>query len=447
MNAIKNKVGNMKIKRSETSPLEKFKYQSTLTKKFGKRALIIYNAIPLRKYRSIDEIKEEVEGFSDEEIEKIIKFMEERGMISVKESKVEREETEKQKQEAEEVTKEEIEEKVEEEAPVEEEKELEIEQPTPSQELQTTQEVEAEEEQEKPEEEIEIKPASLEESEEDQEKPEEEIEIKPASLEQSQDQEEEKETTSSEERIDVNSLSPLESELYTKFGELGVKVYRKAREGYTVDEIFSEFVEEREKISPIVDFLKELGYIEEKKQEEEEREKFAPMADYVEEEEKLAIDKENEIRYISKVDDSIIKKAREKMLCSLKFGKEGSIVFSGINKGVDVISILKKTKVKISIIEKVLDFLIKEKYIETKSYNREEIKNKFGEDSYIIYKKYGKIGLLFYELIGEDMHLKDIATLLEIKDKDKVVEIFMFIHDLLNIEVPIDRQLLLKKLE
>ncbi len=508
MNAIKNKVGNMKIKRSETSPLEKFKYQSALTKKFGKKSLIIYNAIPLRKYATLEEIKKDIEGFSDEEIEKILKFMEERGMISIKETKKEKKEERKEKtemaQEKEEVSEIEEEKEIEIEKPVEEEKELEIEEKEaeeapvqeevenqPEEEIEITPakveeeaspetpEIEKEETEEpieetaeeapvqeeiesQPEEEIEITPAKVEENEE-----EEEVEISPAKIEEGTTEKEElsikpisedegegteekeaEEEKAEEEELNPESFSPLENELYEKFGEIGVRIYRKVKEGYTVEEIFNEFGEEKEKTEKVIEFLKELGYIEEqKKEDEEEREKFAPMSDYVEEEEKLQIDKENEVRYVENIDESLIKKAREKMLTSLKFGKEGGAVFDAIKKGVDIITIIKKTKIKLSMIEKILQYLEKDKYLKTGVYNREDIKTKFGEDSYIVYKKYGKIGLIFYELIGEDMHLKDIARLLEIKDKEKVVDIFMFIHDLLNIEVPIDKQLIMKKLE
>ncbi len=480
----------MEVKRTETSPLEKFKYQAALTKKFGKKSLLLYNAIPIEAFKPIEEIAREVPELSEEKIEEIIKFMESRGMITIKEIEEEKESAveeapavEEQKEEVKEIKMEE-EKELEIEQPKEEisieqpENELEIEKPEeisiereekeveeqpPKEEIkQESQQPEEQEEieeqkedqieQGEEQEEIEIKPASLEEEQppkeeikqEPQEIQQEEIEIKPASFEE-ESNEPQQESEEQEEDVDVSSLSPLENEIFQKFGKQGVLVYRKVKEGYTEEEIYSTFGDEKENLSPIIEFLKDLGYLGEEK--EEEREKFAPMADYVEEEDNLKIEKGEEIFFIKNVKESMIAKARERMLTSLKFGKEGSLVFDGVHKGVDEISLIKKSKAKISTVEKILKFLESEKYVELSSYNREEIKNKFGEDSYIVYKNYGKKGLVFYELIGEDIHLKEIATILEIEDKEKVIEIFMFIHDLLNIEVPLDRNLLLKKLE
>jgi hypothetical protein len=49
-------------------------------------------------------------------------------------------------------------------------------------------------------------------------------------------------------------------------------------------------------------------------------------------------------------------------------------------------------------------------------------------------------------LVGGEFQLKEIARLLNMQDKEKVIEIFMFIHDLLNIDVPVDKELLMKRI-
>jgi hypothetical protein len=52
-----------------------------------------------------------------------------------------------------------------------------------------------------------------------------------------------------------------------------------------------------------------------------------------------------------------------------------------------------------------------------------------------------------YDLVGKDLMLKEIAELAGLKDKEKIYEIFSFIHRLLGIEIPIDKTLIMKQLE
>jgi hypothetical protein len=76
---------------------------------------------------------------------------------------------------------------------------------------------------------------------------------------------------------------------------------------------------------------------------------------------------------------------------------------------------------------------------------RAEIQRKYGEDGYSVYKKYGREGVMLYQLIGKDMDLREMARQTS-KDVEKVVKIFMFIHKLLGIELPIDEDVLLDRL-
>jgi hypothetical protein len=52
---------------------------------------------------------------------------------------------------------------------------------------------------------------------------------------------------------------------------------------------------------------------------------------------------------------------------------------------------------------------------------------------------------MLYQLIGKDLDLKAMAKMTS-KDAEKVVKIFMFIHKLLGIELPIDEDVLLDRL-
>ncbi len=453
----------MRVKRREASPLQKFKDQTLITKKFGKKALLVYNAIPTSQTIDEREIENEV-GIKGEELKKILEFMLEKGMIKEEKDEIEIEEKYEEKEEKAGVREE----------PQEKTEIVEVSKKPPEKRNEVgekkregvkAEEAKGIEKEVEEKEEIEIKPIQVplkgekeetfdtkeikSETEGPKEKPiekEEEIEkveISPVGLTQEKIKGDEEEKN---EEIDLKNLSPLEAEMYANYGKEGVIVYRKVKEGLTEAEILQEVKGDEVKIKGAINTLKELGYIskrEEKK--EEEREKFSPMMDYGEET-PLEIEEKDKIKYIKEIRGGFLFKTKESIKCKLKF-KECGKVFNSLKKGADLIELLKTTKVPLSTLERILEFLEKEKLIELSYYNREEIKEKFGEDSYIMYKKYGKKGLVFYELIGEDMKLKEIATLLEIKDKEKVFEILSFIHELLNINVPLDKELIMKKLE
>ncbi len=52
---------------------------------------------------------------------------------------------------------------------------------------------------------------------------------------------------------------------------------------------------------------------------------------------------------------------------------------------------------------------------------------------------------MLYELIGKEMNIKQMGNMVS-KDKEKVVEIFQFIHKVLGIDLPIDKEVLRKQL-
>ena len=439
------------VKRAALSPLEKFKMQNELIKKFGKKALLIYNSIPYESPISTDELKKQFVELSPTYFTQVIEFMINKGMVEQvfgeerEEEKEGVEEIEKKEELKEEPEIEEQEEKPKEEALEREEKEVEVEEPS----LQR----EEEKESISPVSKEKVEQEGLEEKEQKEtESIEEEIEIEPEIIEpeseeeKQEEKEEEQKPKQEEQKEELGELTPFEEEVKRRFGETAVRIFRDIKSGKTIPEVYEEYGEKLPNLDEFISFLKEVGYIveEEKPKEEEEEERFSPMASEVKEEYKIT-DKSS-IRVVEDISSSVFEKARLKMLLSLTFGRDGRKVFEKIKKGMDEISIVRATKVPLNIVEKIFDKLEKEKYIKSRFMSREEVKRRFGEDSYIVYKKYGKEGVLFYELIGGEMQLKDIAKLLGIKDKEKIVEIFLFIHDLLNIEIPVDRELLLKRL-
>jgi hypothetical protein len=73
------------------------------------------------------------------------------------------------------------------------------------------------------------------------------------------------------------------------------------------------------------------------------------------------------------------------------------------------------------------------------------VRKKYGDDGYAVYKKFGKEGLMLYELIGKELTIKQMADKIT-KEKAKIIDMFIFIHKVLGIELPIDRDVLSKQL-
>ena len=80
-----------------------------------------------------------------------------------------------------------------------------------------------------------------------------------------------------------------------------------------------------------------------------------------------------------------------------------------------------------------------------KPLSRTDVRSKYGDDGYAVYKRYGKEGLMLYELIGKEMSIQQMADKIT-KDKSTIIDMFVFIHQVLGIELPIDRDVLAKQL-
>jgi hypothetical protein len=129
----------------------------------------------------------------------------------------------------------------------------------------------------------------------------------------------------------------------------------------------------------------------------------------------------------------------------IKFGKDYSRAYEMIDGTKDVVDISVALKLPIYKIYTMLTFLQGMKAVMLKPAAREDIRKKYGEDGYSVYKKYGREGVLLYQLIGKEMSLKEMAALTT-TEPSKVIEMFMFIHKLLGIELPIDEDVLRERL-
>ncbi len=425
---------------------------------FGKKSIIVYNAVPKETPKDEDEIIDELakKGLDKEFVEKVLDFMEKEGVaitveeeqavaakkpvqpagaeaISVKPEKIKPETIAGSEEEVTPPSKPENEEEIsfEEETPS-----------TPSGETSETTEITPEE----------IKPVGVETTKPS--KPSEEIQF---------ENEGELPATSGEEGGEESGeaippgYTDVEADIYKKFGDVGAEVYRAAKEGVSVQNIMVEHNLSEDEVKQIMDFLQSKGYLapteatgEEAESEEEEESRFAPLSSEIEETSKLVKPTEKEgVLAIKMKKMGFTQKLGAKFGVVMKFKKRGRIVFDLLSDGNehDEIEIIRRTKVPVDVVEKIINYLKAQKLITTRLLNRAEIRRKFGYDSLTVYRKYGKKGVIMYDFVGRDFSLKQIATLAGIKDKDLVFNIFVFIHKLLGIDMPIDKDLIMKQLE
>ncbi|MDD5096142.1 MAG: hypothetical protein PHY95_01370 [Candidatus ainarchaeum sp.] len=142
---------------------------------------------------------------------------------------------------------------------------------------------------------------------------------------------------------------------------------------------------------------------------------------------------------------NILLEVQAKAQLIIKFGKSYSRAYEMIDGTKDVVDLSMAVKLPIYKIYDMLMFLQGMKAVMLKPAARDDIRKKYGEDGYSVYKKYGREGVLLYQLIGKEMSLKEMAALTT-TDPSKVIDMFMFIHKLLGIELPIDEDVLRERL-
>ena len=431
----------MKIKKVEETYLMKFKNQVKISKMFGKEAIKVYNAIPKDNWIDEEELAK-ITGMDKSTVIKIMEFMEKEGMVITPEKEVVKEKVvEKVKEMPTKVLEKGIEpKKVVEEKEIKEEFEIkpEIEEIKTEEvrEMRKTEEIEEiKTEEAKKEEKIEL----------ERETKEEELgfeeEIKPEFEVGTVEKVEEEEI---EEKPQL-SLSDEEKQIYDAFGESGIEVYKKLKEGKTPREIAISLGMNEGDVNEIKDFLINKGLIEQEVVEEEE--KYAPLTG--KEEEAVVIKEEDAVKLVKLKNLSFVDKIKDKFSIVMKFKKQGRIIFETLEKEKEItnVELVEKLNIPINTVESVINELKKMNIVETRTLDRDEIRKLFGYDSLAVYKKFGKNGIIMYDLVGKDLPLKEIAKLSSITDKEKVFEIFLFIHKLLGIEIPIDKSLIMKQLE
>ncbi|NYZ74391.1 hypothetical protein H0O00_04570 [Candidatus Micrarchaeota archaeon] len=522
------KGSDYRIKKIEKGPLQRFKNQNLLIKKFGETGLQVYKAITGK--RTTSELLKDL-GLEKDLFDQILTYMQDAGMVELEPTASKPRAEAVEKPEAEEEAPEETEEEKPgrplEEIPPEEEVGQEGETPPLEEQPQEKEEApEGEapaeeeappEEEEKPKakkkpakkeeaawpEEEEIKPimqdefAAEEEKAEEktaEEEPEEEKEEtaeeeKPAEEEEKTGEEPEEEKPEEEapaeeeapkEELEISGLeeesgkyegegelSPVEKIISDKYGDIGLRVYSLIDGQRTAEEIMKETGLTEPKLVEILDFMDEQGIIKldypkgkgaqppagfagpQQAQApppgaQKEPESFGPM---IEGEESLdeARGVPSPVEVPIKAPLDIVKSVQMKAKIMLKFGDKGSKVVEQVDGKNDVIDISLKLDMPLYNVTGMLSFMMENGMVIMKPMTRADVRKKYGDDGYSVYKRYGKEGLMLYELIGKEMTIKQMAERIT-TDKSKIIDMFIFIHKVLGIDLPIDRDVLSKQL-
>jgi hypothetical protein len=476
-----------KIEKLEKGPLQRFKNQNLLLKKFGEVGLQVYKVITGK--RTAAELRKDLD-MEDAKFNEILKYMEDAGMVklvplggkagpeeeetkpeeeTVPEEEIPEEEAPKPKRKpaAEEIAPE-IQPEEEEEAPKPKKKPPAEEEIVPE-EIQPEEEVpeEAPVRKKKPapeEEEIapEIQPEEEEEAPKPKKKPpaEEEAPAEEAPAEEEGEKElaPEEITFGGEEAPEkAEEESPVEKIIRDKYGDIGVQVYTLIDGQRTAEEIMDETGLSEAKLVEILDFLDEQGIIKLEypkgkpeaapvaEKPKEATEEFAPMIEGEEETEKTAVKDTSPVLLPAKAQVSITKWVQTRAKTMLRYGDAGDKMLSAIDGKKDVIDVALQLNLPLPRVMEMMNFAREEGGITIVPVDRAEVRKKYGEDGFSIYKRYGKEGLMLYELIGKELTIKEMAERVA-TDKAKVVDMFLFIYEVLGIEMPINKETLMKQL-
>ena len=302
-----------------------------------------------------------------------------------------------------------------------------------------------------------------------------------------------------EKEVNEDSLSPLEKVLYRKHGAIGVKIYNLIDGEKTAEEILRETGVSEAKLVEILEFMDEQGIIKLEKPEEgkppaaappgdspeggegdggkdeggdgEEggdkpaREpRFKPIVEDVPEgkpfkapeapknEEKKAkeeIDEPGEdivmvdVPAMAKL--SVIQKAMMFTELSTKFPPAARHMFDMVDGKRDFVELSLSTGMALFDIDAAMAYFGKKGLITFRQLDRNEIRDRFGEDGFAIYKRFGRDGILIYEMIGKEASLRDIILKSRL-DADRAIDIFSFIHKVLGLDIPLDRDLIYRQI-
>lgn len=353
-----------------------------------------------------------------------------------------------------------------EEEPEEEEEETSIIKPIP--------EEKPEEEEEKPEEKEEEAPP-VEEEEEIEKKVEEEAPEEEEAEEGKPEEEVKEEAPAEEEKPPVKEeaalpkkkpeeLSPFEKIIHDKYGDVGVEIYNLIDGEKTAEEILVETGISEVKLVEILEFMDSQGIIRLEKPEEEAKKpapapspekemEFKPMTEEMpfqkEEEARMGVAGELvEIVPIDvpmKVELNILQRAQLTLLLTSKYRDKGLKVYNAIDGTKSMIDLAVEAGMSLNDLDLMLGDLGKNNMLLFRTLAREDVEGRYGTSGFSVYKRYGRDGILLYEMIGKAESLKDIIMRSRMEPK-RAIEIFLFIHKVLGIDIPLDKKALYAQL-
>ena len=303
-----------------------------------------------------------------------------------------------------------------------------------------------------------------------------------------------------EKEIDENSLSPLEKVLYRKHGSIGVRIYNLIDGEKTAEEILRETGVSEAKLVEILEFMDEQGIIKLEKPEEKaapsggnadggdggdkgsgdsedkgngddeggekpaREPRFKPIVEDVPEgkpfqapvapkkEEKPAkeeIDEPGEdivmvdVPIVARL--SMVQKAMMFTELSTKFPPAARHLFDMADGKRDFVELSLSAGMPLFDVDSAMAYFGKKGFITFRQLDRNEIRDRYGEDGFAIYKRFGREGLLIYEMIGKEASLRDIILKSRV-EPDRAIEIFSFIHKVLGLDIPLDRDLIYRQI-
>ncbi len=314
----------------------------------------------------------------------------------------------------------------------------------------TEEEKEEEEQEEKEKEEEEIVATEEEKEEEEEEKegeekgPTEEEVMEELVVEEAGAEEE----ISEEAEEEKEELNELEKMIKEKFGDKGVEIYRLIDGKRTAEQIMNEAGVEEDTIISLFDFLESRGTIRLERPhgraplEEEEGaatekkgvEIAQPIAETIEKPKKEII-----IRDMVPIDVPILNKlslpARMSLEAKLltKFGAKALRIISKIDDESDIIKLSIENAVNLDELDEMLYSISNSGGCTFATLSEDDIKRKYGDEALEIYKRYGRDGIILYELIGRMDSIRKMVDFSRV-DPKKAVEIIIEINELLGIE-------------
>ena len=270
-------------------------------------------------------------------------------------------------------------------------------------------------------------------------------------------------------KTDTDSLSPLEKILYEKYGMVGVKIYNLIDGEKTAEEILRATGVSEARLVEILEFMDEQGIIklekpetaEEAAEKEEEKKepgrepRFKPLTEEEPEEkpyiaqlppkkEEEKNEEEEAEKEVTLVDVPMMEKlslSNQAVLLAelaVKFGPTARQLVNLVDGKRDFVELALATGLSFFEVDGVMAYFGKKGFVSFSQLSRDDIKKKYGEDGFAIYKRYGREGLLLYEMIGKEASLRDIISKSRL-EPDHAVEIFLFIHKVLGLDLPLDK--------